>query len=78
MLKNLFGDLALDNSIRYLIRLLSRLTFQNGDLRVVLASAGLSTQAVSGTVNNVASGATAYQLSQDNFNMGFRSRISKA
>jgi hypothetical protein len=78
MLKNLFGDIALDQSIRNLLRNLGRLTFVNGDLRVVLASAGQSTQAVSGTVSVTPTTGPAYQQSQDNFNMGFRSRISKS
>ena len=78
MLKNLFGDLALDNTVRAVFRLLGRLSFSTaGSLRVIIAENAIS-QSVTGTVSITGqSGAVGYQQSQDNFNIGYRTRISK-
>ena len=80
MLKNLFGDLATDLTLKTLMRLLSRTTYSTGgSLRVVLAEAGLATQAVNGTVTiqTNTGNSMSHQMSHDNFVNGFRSRISK-
>lgn len=60
MVKNLFGDLALDTSIKFLKNIISRFTFDaSGQLRVG-GSVGIS----SGTINTVGT------VSQANISIG--------
>lgn len=81
MVKNLFGDLALDTSIKFLKNIISRFTFDaSGQLRVG-GSVGISSGTINtvGTVSqaNISIGdtgrqATAQLVSQQNFMCGNR------
>lgn len=68
MVKNLFGDLALDTSIKFLKNIISRFTFDaSGQLRVG-GSVGIS----SGTINTVGT------VSQANISIGDTGRQATA
>lgn len=68
MVKNLFGDLALDTSIKFLKNIISRFTFDaSGQLRVG-GSVGIS----SGTINTVGT------VSQANISIGDTGRPATA
>ena len=68
MVKNLFGDLALDTSIKFLKNIISRFTFDTtGQLRVG-GSVGIS----SGTINTVGT------VSQANISLGDTGRPATA
>lgn len=68
MVKNLFGDLALDTSIKFLKNIISRFTFDaSGQLRVG-GSVGIS----SGTINTVGT------VSQANISIGDTGRSATA
>lgn len=71
MVKNLFGDLALDTSMKFLKNIISRFTFDNtGQLRVS-GSVGIS----SGTITTVTTVGT---VSQANISIGDTGRPATA
>ncbi len=65
---NLFGDLALDTSIKFLKNIISRFTFDSGGQLRVTGSVGIS----SGTITTVTS------VSQSNTSFGDMGRTSAA